>query len=406
MENVESQLQRIQSGIEDCYTEEDLETKLEDSLEKDEPLTVKLGVDPTATELHIGHAVGLKKLSDFQRLGHRVVLVIGDFTARIGDPSDQDSTRPTLTRQEVEENFQTYLDQVRSILDTDELEVRYNSEWLEEIGLDRWLELSSELTVARFLEHETYRERYESGASIRLHEFQYALLQAYDSIAIEADVELGGTDQTFNFLVTRDLMKREGMEPQVAITTPLLEGLDEQNKMSKSLDNHIAIQEEPYEMFSKLMSVSDPMMINYAECLTDVTESEIKERISSGTHPMEVKKNLAERIVSDLHGEEDVAREAKDRWETVFSEQEVPDDLPQIDVGELQDEDGTVRLMKLVRFCDFADSNNQARRLVEQGAVRINDEKHTDPFEDVKIERGDVFRVGKKRKMVELIPDS
>ncbi len=400
---IDRQIQRIRHGTEELFVEEDLREKLKESLEEDEPLRVKLGVDPTATDLHLGHSVVLQKLATFQELGHQVILIIGDFTARIGDPSDKDETRPTLTAEEVEENFQDYIDQIDHILDLDELEVRYNSDWLEPLGLEQLIELASDITVARFMEHDRFRKRFESNRSIRLHEFLYPVMQAYDSIAIEADVELGGTDQTFNLLVARDMMKREGLDPQVALTVPLLIGLDGERKMSKSLDNHIGIQEEPYELFSKIMSISDDMMENYFRYLTDVPDQELREYRLAGKNPMDLKKYLGRQVVENVHGDPELGKQAEERWTKVFSDQETPEDLDVVDVRELvEEENGDVTLLKLLRYCDFVDSNNQGRRLIDQGAVRLNDEKQTKPKEHVEIEEGDVLRVGKKRRMVEL----
>jgi tyrosyl-tRNA synthetase len=403
MKDVNEQLEQLQSGTVDVFTEEDLKEKLEESVSEDRPLRIKLGVDPTATDLHLGHYVVFRKLAQFQELGHKVVLIIGDFTARIGDPSDKDDTRPTLSAEEVEENARDYLDQVEHVLDMDKVEVRYNSDWLEPLGLGDVLNLTSHLTVARFMEHEKFRKRFESSRSISLHEFMYPIMQAYDSVAIEADVELGGTDQTFNLLVARDMMKQEGQDPQVAITTPLLVGLDGTRKMSKSLDNHIGIREEPFEMYSQLMSIPDDLMEQYFEFLTEVDEEDYRKLMEFEDNPMEVKKKLAGKVVEDVHGSTDVAQEARQKWMKVFSDRETPDDLRDVNVREfLQEENGEGRLMDLVRFCGFGDSNNEVRRLINQGAVRINDEKMTDPVASVDIEEGDVLRVGKKRRMVRL----
>jgi len=401
--DAEEQLRLIREGTVELFTDEDLREKLEEAVENDEPLRVKLGVDPTATDLHLGHYVVFRKLAQFQELGHRVVFIIGDFTARIGDPSDKDDTRPTLSKEEVEANAETFLDQVRQALNMDRVDVRYNSDWLEPLGFEDVLNLTSRLTVSRFMEHEKFRERFEGSRSIRLHEFLYPVMQAYDSVAIEADVEIGGTDQTFNLLVARDMMKKEGLDPQVALTVPLLVGLDGSRKMSKSLGNHIGIKEEPYEMFSKIMSIPDQLMEDYFTFLTDVREEQYRKLVESEDNPMEVKKKLAGKVVEDVFDSTEVARDAHDRWVTVFSERETPDDLREVNVRELvEDGNGEVPLLDLVRYCEFLDSNNQRRRMINQGAVRVNDEKIQNPKESVKVEEGDVLRVGKKRRMVRL----
>lgn len=398
----QTHLKRIREGTEDIFTEEDLEERLNDSLREEEPLRVKLGIDPTATDLHLGHTVVFRKLRDFQELGHTVVLIIGDFTARIGDPSDKDSTRPKLSAEEVRENAKDYLEQVNKILDVDRAEVHYNSDWLESMSLANILDLASELTVARFLEHDRFRKRFESNRSIHLHEFLYPIMQAYDSVAVDADVEIGGTDQTFNLLVARDMMKRREERPEIAITVPLLIGLDGSRKMSKSLGNHIGLRDEPYEMFSRIMSLPDELLDTYYRHLTELEEWEIHELIRSKTHPMELKKDLAEMIVADIHDDPEAARDARERWVTVFSEQEIPGDLDLVNVTELVRKNSPPTLLELVRFCDYTESNNEARRLINQGAVRINDEKRDNPGEEIQISEGDILRVGKKRRMVEL----
>ncbi len=401
--DAQQQFEKLRKGTVEIFTQDNLIEKLSRSVEEGEPLRVKLGVDPTATDLHLGHYVVFRKLAEFQELGHRVVLIIGDFTARIGDPSDKDETRPTLSKEEVEENAEEFLEQVGQALDMDRVEVRYNSDWLEPLGFGDVLNLTSRLTVSRFMEHEKFRERFEGNRSIRLHEFLYPVMQAYDSVAIEADVELGGTDQTFNLLVARDMMKKEGLEPQVALTVPLLVGLDGSRKMSKSLGNHIGIKEDPYEMFSKIMSIPDALMEDYFTYLTDVREDQYRKLMESEDNPMDVKKKLAGKVVEDVFDSTDIAREAHDRWVTVFSERQTPDDLREVNVEELVErENGSIPLLDLIRYCDFVDSNNQGRRLIDQGAVRINDEKIQNPKEPIDVEEGDVLRVGKKRRMVRL----
>ncbi len=403
MQDAHQQYEQLTRDIVDVFTEEDLKDKLTDSVSGDRPLRIKLGVDPTATDLHLGHYVVFRKLAQFQELGHRVILIIGDFTARIGDPSDKEDTRPTLSAEEVEENARDYLDQVEHVLDMDRVEVRYNSDWLEPLGLGDVLELTSHLTVARFMEHEKFRKRFESNRSISLHEFMYPIMQAYDSVAVEADIELGGTDQTFNLLVARDMMKQEGLTPQVAMTVPLLVGLDGTRKMSKSLGNDIGIQEEPFEMYSQLMSIPDDLMEQYFQFLTDVREEDYRKLMEYEDNPMEVKKKLAGKVVEDVHNSTEVAYEAREKWIKVFSERETPDDLRDVNVSELiENENGDATLLDLVRYCGFGESNNEVRRLINQGAVRINDEKRKNPGERVEVEEGDVLRVGKKRRMVRL----
>ncbi|TLM98863.1 MAG: tyrosine--tRNA ligase, partial [Actinobacteria bacterium] len=330
------QLHIVKSGIADLVPEADLAKKLA----RGKALRVKLGVDPTAPDLHLGHAVPLRKLRQFQDLGHTVVLIIGDFTALIGDPSGRNSTRPPLTREQIDANAETYVTQAFKILDPDKTELRRNSEWLEPLGFADLLRITSRFTVARTLERDDFAKRYRDGVGISLHEFLYPVAQAYDSVAIEADVELGGTDQLFNLLAGRELMEKSGMEPQVALTLPLLEGTDGVQKMSKSYGNYIGLTDEPFDMFGKVMSIPDELMLKYYRLCTDAAVEDvdaIEASLADGSaHPNATKRELARRIVGLYHGA-DAAAAAEDQFNAVFVKHDVPDDIPEVAV-DLPDE--------------------------------------------------------------------
>ena len=352
------------------------------------PLRVKYGADPSAPDIHLGHVVGLNKLREFQDHGHTVVFIIGDFTGTIGDPSGRSQTRKPLTREQVKSNALSYQEQVFRILDPARTEVRFNSEWLSPMTFEDVVRLSARVTVAQMLAREDFAKRYAERAPISLVEFLYPLVQAYDSVMVQADVELGGTDQLFNLLLGRELQKGYGQEPQVVMTLPLLEGLDGVNKMSKSLGNYLGVAESPKDIFGKTMSVSDDLMWRFFSLVLCATEDEITDlRVR---HPREAKDELARRIVARFHGEA-VGAAASAEFARVFSKSELPADVPEFAVP-----DSEMALQALLVLCKLAGSNSEARRLVEQGAVRVGEEKAGDPRQVITLADGLVLRAGKR----------
>lgn len=397
---IDEQMQILKRGVSDLISEEDLREKLKKSAVSGKPLRVKLGLDPTAPDIHLGHTVVLRKLKQFQDLGHEVYLIIGDFTGRIGDPSGKSETRKQLTEEEVRENARTYQQQFSKILDKDKTNLVFNGNWLGKLDFVDVIELSSKYTVARMLEREDFSNRYQNEKPISVHEFFYPLMQGYDSVAIEADVELGGTDQRFNLLVGRNLQKEYGQEPQVIMMMPLLEGLDGVNKMSKSLDNYIGVYDEPSDMYGKVMSIPDDLIARYFELLTDIPEEkldDIKEILKQGeTNPMVLKKQLAWEIVSEYHSKKDANNAARE-FERVFSQGHLPDDMPVIEITEDELEDGKLWIVKLIARTGLVDSNSQARRMIKQGAVSINEEKYEKINLDIEVEDDMVIQIGKRR---------
>ncbi len=383
----EEQLGIIKRGVVEVIEEEELLKKLKEG----RPLKVKAGFDPTAPDLHLGHTVLLQKLRQFQQLGHEVYFVIGDFTAMIGDPTGRSETRPPLSREEVLENAKTYEHQVFKILDPEKTNIVFNSTWLSELGTEGIIKLAGKYTVARMLERDDFSKRFKEGIPIYIHEFIYPLLQGYDSVFLKADVELGGTDQKFNLLVGRDLQRAFGQEPQVCITLPLLVGLDGVRKMSKSYQNYIAIQEEPENMFGKIMSISDELMWEYYTLLTDYTEEEI-ENFMKNLHPMEAKKKLAHYIVERFHGKEQADR-ALEFFVKTFSQREFPEDAPIIEVPYGLKR----RAYELLFELGIESSKNSARRVVEGGGLRIDGTKVEDPNQEIEIKEELRLQVGKKR---------
>jgi tyrosyl-tRNA synthetase len=377
MENV---LQSLRRGTVEVISGEELSRKVAASAREKRPLRVKAGFDPTAPDLHLGHTVLIQKLKHFQEAGHQVVFLIGDFTGMIGDPSGKSETRKALTREDVERNAVTYKEQIFKILDPDRTEVRFNSEWLSPLRIEEMVRVAAQMTVARMLERDDFRKRYEEERPISIHEFLYPLFQGYDSVALRADVEFGGTDQKFNLLVGRDLQRAYGQEPQVVMTTPLLVGLDGVNKMSKSLGNYVGITEPPEAIFGKMMSISDELMILYYELLSDIGVGDLaalKAGLSDGSrHPMDAKVALAREIVARFHGAA-AAREAEDGFRGRFSRKEFPDDARRV---ELAADGGTPDLATVVsRVSGGFTSKSAARRLIAQGGVEVNGERATDP---------------------------
>jgi tyrosyl-tRNA synthetase len=371
----DEQLEYLTRGCVDIIRADQLRKKLEKSHATGRPLVVKVGFDPTAPDLHLGHTVLIRKMKHFQDLGHTVIYVVGSFTALIGDPTGRSKTRPPLTMEEIAQNAETYKTQIFKILDPSKTVTRFNSEWLEPLGSFGWIKLSATYNVAQMLERRDFKQRFEAGKPIAVHEFLYPLAQAYDSVFLEADVELGGTDQLFNLNVGRDLMPAFGLEPQIVMTTPLLEGLDGVEKMSKSLGNYVGVTESPSEMFGKLMSISDELMWKYYALLSDLPASEVldlRTRVSSGTlHPKQAKVDLATRIVADFHSAAEAEQAASD-FDRRFSKKELPIDA---EVVELSDAEWTAPLDKRLVRCGLAESSSDARRKITQGGVRINGEK-------------------------------
>ncbi len=366
---VDDQIRRLTQGCVDIVRRDELRARLESG----RPLVVKVGFDPTAPDLHLGHTVLIRKMKDFQDLGHTVVFVVGDFTARIGDPTGRSKTRPPLTVAEIERNAETYKAQVFKLLDRERTRLEFNSRWLVQLGSDGLIKLAAQYNVAQMLERRDFRQRYESGQPIAVHEFLYPLVQAYDSVALRADAELGGTDQLFNLNVGRDLMPSYNLAPQIVMTTPLLEGLDGVEKMSKSLGNYVGVAEPPGEMFGKLMSISDTLMWRYYELLTDLTVSEIdalKTRVEAGSlHPKQAKVDLARRIVSQFHSAPD-AEKAVDEFERVHARRETPSDVPEHTVAFGDDADRA--LTRVLVEVGLAASTSDAGRKIQQGGIRVN----------------------------------
>jgi len=375
---VDEQLAYIRKGSAEIVKESELRSKLEKALASGKPLRVKAGFDPTAPDLHLGHTVLLRKLKHFQDLGHTVIFLIGDFTGMIGDPTGRSATRPPLSPEEIMRNAKTYMAQVFKILSQAKTETRFNSEWFDKLKPADWIRLTAKFTVSQMLEREDFHKRFQDEKPIALHELLYPLAQGYDSVALQADVELGGTDQKFNLLVGREMQRAYGQESQVVLTTPIIEGLDGVQKMSKSLGNAIGIQEPPLEMYGKVMSISDAMMWRYYELLTDVQLPEI-EKMKRDSHPMEAKKDLARRIVADFHSAEAAGRAAED-WAKQFQKGEAPDDVVSVTVrfADVTNKEGTViRADRLLVAVGLASSVSEANRKIEENAVRVNGEPYS-----------------------------
>ena len=384
-------LELIKRGIDEVLTEDDLVSKLKSKKQ----LTVKVGFDPTAPDLHLGHTVILNKMRHSQDLGHKVVFLIGDFTGRIGDPSGKNKTRPSLDKEELEKNAKTYSDQVFKILNKDLTDIRFNSEWCEDLGADGIIGLASKYNLGRMLERDDFSKRYKANEQIAIHEFLYPLIQAYDSIALNADVEMGGTDQKFNLLVGRELQRAFDQEPQVCITLPILEGLDGINKMSKSLDNYVGINEDPDEMFGKIMSISDDLMWRWFELLSfrPINEvNELKKEVKSGMNPRDTKILLAEEIIERFHSKED-AENAKNTFLDRFQKGAKPKEIETFSIS-LDDD---IAIGNLLKESGLVQSTSEAMRLVKQGAVKINDEKIDDPKLSIEKNQELLVQVGKRR---------
>ena len=380
----------------DLLPEEELVEKLERSRESGEPLMVKLGFDPTRPDLHLGHTVTLRKLRDFQQLGHRVVFVIGSFTAMIGDPSGRSVTRPPLSREDVEENARTFADQVFRILDRERTATRYNSEWFDEFDFADVLGLASRYTVARMLERDDFRKRYESHTPIAIHELLYPLAQAYDSVALEADVEIGGTDQKFNLLVARDIQREFGQDPQVILTLPMLEGTDGSRKMSKSLDNYVGLTEPPEEMYGKTMSIPDdriPAWFRLAIGASEEEVAEVERALEEGENPRDIKRRLARAVVRTYHDEE-AAEAAEAHFDRLFVRHEAPEEVDERTVTLSED---TAPLYWVLREAGLVASSSEGRRLIEQGGVSLDGDRVRDPTKELRAGSTVLLQVGKRR---------
>lgn len=392
---IEEQIEFLKKGTIDFIREEDLKAKLERSAKTGKPLRVKLGADPTAPDIHIGHTVVIRKLKAFQDLGHTAIFLIGSFTGMIGDPSGKSATRPPLSKEEILANAETYKEQIFKLLDPEKTEIRFNSEWFDEFGAADFIKLASRTTVAQILERDDFTKRMQEEKPIALHELLYPLVQGYDSVALEADVELGGTDQKFNLLMGRNLQREYEQEPQVVITTPLLEGLDGVNKMSKSLNNYIGITEPAQEMFGKVMSISDELMWKYYELLTDLTPEEIKElrlKCERGEeNPRNVKVRLAKSIIKDFHSPE-AAQEAEDEFNRLFVKKEIPDDIEETSL-----EAGNYKLIDLLSQTNLAASKGEARRLIEQGGVKVDGDKVINTSAEIELKDEILLQVGKRK---------
>jgi tyrosyl-tRNA synthetase len=412
--SVPEQLDLLEKGAAEIIRVADLRERLEESRKTGRPLRVKAGFDPTAPDLHLGHTVLMRKLRHFQQLGHQVIFLVGDFTSLIGDPTGRNVTRKPLTREQIDENAKTYQEQVFKILERDNTEVRFNSEWLDKLGYEGTIRLASNFTVSQMLERDEFHKRYQAEQPIGLHEFLYPLMQAYDSVALEADVELGGTDQRFNLLSGRELQRASGQKPQVVLMTPILEGLDGVQKMSKSLGNAIGINEPPQEMYGKLMSISDEVMWKYWTYLTDLRQSEVdelKREVSEGKlHPMEAKKRLARSIVTDFHSAEEAAR-ADENWARMFQQKAVVEDVEEVQVAyaDLVGPSGlpgglAIRLPKLLVQLGLAASGAEASRKIAEKAVKLDGEVATNAvFAIDKLPARIAVRLGKRAKVAVIL---
>jgi tyrosyl-tRNA synthetase len=396
--SVSEQFDRIRAGAVEILPEEELKGKLKDSIEDGRPLRIKYGADPSRPDLHLGHFVCLRKLKDFQDLGHQVIFIVGDFTAMIGDPSGQSKTRPQLSREEVERNSRTYFDQVFKVLDPERTQVTYNSEWLSKLTAEETIRLSSCYTVARMLERDDFEKRFKEETPISVHEFLYPIFQGYDSVVIKSDVEIGGTDQKFNFVVAREIQRAYDVIPQAILTMPLLEGTDGKLKMSKSYDNYVGISEPPREIFGKIMSIPDDLVLRYYDVVLRISgadRADISKRMEES--PRETKARLALEIVSLFHTA-DAAREASQEFDRIFKHGEAPDKMPEFKLPR-----AGKGLVEILVESDTASSKSEARRLIDQGAVKLEGEK-IEENRTIQVESPCVLKVG-KRRFVKLIPE-
>jgi len=405
LELVEEEVEKLLRGTAEVISRKELTAKLLRSKKTGVPLKVKLGVDPTAPHIHLGFAVVLRKMRQFQDLGHRIQLIIGDFTARVGDPTGRNVTRKVLSVEEIEENAKTYKEQFSLILDPDRTDVVFNSQWLEPMNFADILSLTSKYTVARIMERDDFSNRFREGRPIGMHEILYPLMQGYDSVVLESDIEIGGTDQKFNIHVGRELEREFGIEPQIVFLMPILEGIDGKLKMSKSYGNYVGIAEPPNEMFGKLMSIPDDLIFKYFEFCTEMPMDEVRaieSQVKAGKmNPRDAKMRMAGEIISIYHGRSD-AKAARDEFFKVFSRKEMPSDIPEFKVPEEEKKEGKVWIVKLLNLTGMAPSKREARRLLKQGAVKIEGEKVTSPDAEISLETEKTLQVG-GRKFIKLI---
>jgi len=391
---IKEQIELLKRGTIEIFTEAELSQKLTDAEKTSRQLRIKLGLDPTSPDIHLGHTVVLRKMRQFQDLGHKAILIIGDYTARIGDPTGQNTTRPMLSPQQIEANAKTYFDQAGKILDTsaDKLEVRYNSKWFEKMTLMELIQLAAKKTIAQMLQRDSFKQRLQNDIDVYTHEFLYPLMQGYDSYVVKSDVELGGTDQTFNNLVGRDIQRTYGQPTQVVITMPILVGLDGKEKMSKSKGNYIGVTDDPNNMFGKVMSISDDMMENYFTLLTDLPAEKIAELVNSNkTHPKESKVLLGKTIVSQFYGQA-AAQAAAEQFDKIFARGQLPDEIEEITITA-----DPVMASKLIFNCGLVPSGSEAKRIIKQGGVEIDGRKISDPNEQITPKNGMIIQVGKRR---------
>jgi tyrosyl-tRNA synthetase len=391
-ENIKQQVEQLKRGTVEIFNENELAERLAEAAKEKRQLRVKLGMDPTAPDIHLGHTVVMRKMRQFQDMGHKAVLIIGDYTARIGDPTGQNTTRPMLSPEQIEKNAKTYIAQAGKILDTskDKLEVRHNSQWLEKMSLMELIQLAAKKTVAQMLARDSFKQRLQNDIDVYTHEFIYPLMQGYDSVVIKSDVELGGTDQTFNNLVGRDIQRAYGQKAQIVITMPILVGLDGKEKMSKSKGNYIGVTDSPKDMFGKVMSISDDMMENYFTLLTDIGADKIKELVNSQkTHPKLAKVLLGKTIIKQFYNEA-VAEQAAEEFEKVFAQKQMPQNMPEVKIsGE------SITAAKLLAACNLVASGGEAKRLIAGGGLTIDGEKITDPNKAITPANGMIVRAGK-----------
>jgi len=391
---VAEQIRQFRRGTVEIFTVAELVEKLTEVTKSGRQLRIKLGLDPTSPDIHLGHTVVLRKMRQFQDLGHRAVLIIGDYTARIGDPTGQNTTRPMLSPEQIEANARTYFEQAGKILDTspEKLEVRHNSEWLEKLTLMELIQLAAKKTIAQMLQRDSFRDRLAADQDVYAHEFLYPLMQGYDSVVIRSDVELGGTDQTFNNLVGRDIQKAYDQKPQVVLTSPILVGLDGKEKMSKSKGNYIGVTEPPKEMFGKIMSIPDTLMENYFTLLTDLPSEKIAELTKPDTtHPKEAKVILGKTVVTQFY-DRAAADAAAAEFDRIFAQGQLPDDMPTVRIAE-----SVISVKQLLLTCKLVDTGGEAKRMIAQSAVTIDDRKITDPNEQITPTNGMVIQVGKRK---------
>jgi len=397
--SINEQMDLIRHGVVEILPEEEFVKKLEKSLKDGKPLNIKLGCDPSRPDLHIGHSVVLRKLAQFQTLGHQAILIVGDFTGMIGDPSGRNVTRPALTLEETKLNGESYFNQATKILDREKTKMVYNSEWLSKMSFEEVIKLASKYTVARMIERDDFTKRFKSGKPIGIHEFLYPLAQAMDSVAIKSDVELGGTDQKFNLLVGRDIQREYGIEPQCILTMPLIPGTDGVEKMSKSYDNYIGISDSPKEIYGRTLSIPDDIIYLYYKLATDVSKDELanikKHLDDSNVNPRDLKRRLARTFITMYHNS-DAAKQAEEEFDKVFINKETPDDIPVLKINERE-----IGILDLILKVKFAPSKGEAKRLVSQGGVTINSNKIININEKIKVENNMILKVG-KRKFIKL----